>query len=280
VQLFANGAQEYNWSPATGLNRTDSSVIIASPITTTTYIVTGKNATCSTQKQMTVTILAPQEQSIAIETEGEYLPGEQAKIKINIPAIIRKGRLRISADSCCISFLNLETTMPYRELQRGRSELLIEINSGGEIILPAIMYLPPDGRKQEQIQIAIDSIEYTIPCQRLSVSNAMSNITYSSACAWSIRGIMGSGKSYRAYIHPEADKCTIESALDGSIEYRLSSITGNTLIQSSYYSVAGTHQTIDLPKLSKGLYVLSVRSGLWQERIVFLKGEQIGGVGK
>jgi hypothetical protein len=170
--------------------------------------------------------------------------------------------------------------MPYREIRRSRSELLIEINSGGEIILPAIVYLPPDGRKEEQVRITIDSIEYTIPCQRLSTAPAMSNITYSSACAWSIRGIMGSSKSYRAYIHPEADKCTIESALDGSIEYSLSSITGAELLHGKYYGMAGILQTISLPALSGGLYILQVRSGLWQERIVFLKGEQIGGVGK
>src|SRR5690606_35624164 len=41
VQLFASGATNYSWSPATGLNCTDCANPIASPTETTIYTVTG-----------------------------------------------------------------------------------------------------------------------------------------------------------------------------------------------------------------------------------------------
>ena len=41
ASLTASGANSYSWSPSTGLNSTTGSTVIANPITTTTYIVTG-----------------------------------------------------------------------------------------------------------------------------------------------------------------------------------------------------------------------------------------------
>lgn len=42
VQLNASGGLYYSWSPSTGLNRTDTSNIIATPTKTTTYYVNAK----------------------------------------------------------------------------------------------------------------------------------------------------------------------------------------------------------------------------------------------
>jgi gliding motility-associated-like protein len=44
VQLFAGGAKSYTWYPATGLNNTTGSSIIAKPVVTTTYHVIAKDA--------------------------------------------------------------------------------------------------------------------------------------------------------------------------------------------------------------------------------------------
>ena len=43
VQLFASGTAFYNWSPATGLSKTDVSSPVARPLQTTVYTVTGKD---------------------------------------------------------------------------------------------------------------------------------------------------------------------------------------------------------------------------------------------
>jgi len=58
VQLFASGATNYTWSPATGLSCTDCPNPVASPTTTTVYTVTGSDAFGCTG-EATVSILIP-----------------------------------------------------------------------------------------------------------------------------------------------------------------------------------------------------------------------------
>ena len=56
--LTASGALTYSWSPSTGLNTSTGAVVIASPLVTTTYIVTGTDANnCSDTDSITVTVL-------------------------------------------------------------------------------------------------------------------------------------------------------------------------------------------------------------------------------
>lgn len=56
--LQASGAPAWRWSPATGLNATDTAVVIARPGTTTTYTATGTLANgCSASAQAVVTVL-------------------------------------------------------------------------------------------------------------------------------------------------------------------------------------------------------------------------------
>ncbi len=58
--LTASGATTYSWSPATGLNTTSGATVVANPTTTTTYTVTGTNATgCSSTNQVIVTVSNP-----------------------------------------------------------------------------------------------------------------------------------------------------------------------------------------------------------------------------
>jgi hypothetical protein len=59
TRLVATGGNRYEWSPSTGLNRTDSSVVIARPAVTTTYTVTGFDACTSQTRQVTVTVQQP-----------------------------------------------------------------------------------------------------------------------------------------------------------------------------------------------------------------------------
>ena len=54
--LSASGAQNYTWSPSTGLNNPRSSTPIASPTVTTTYTVTGDNGGCTATGSVTVTV--------------------------------------------------------------------------------------------------------------------------------------------------------------------------------------------------------------------------------
>ena len=56
VTLSATGAQNYTWSPSTGLNNPRSATPIASPTATTTYTVTGDNGNCSATATVTITV--------------------------------------------------------------------------------------------------------------------------------------------------------------------------------------------------------------------------------
>ena len=57
LQLFASGAESYSWTPAQGLSCTDCNNPLASPTETTTYIVTGSNASgCISSDTITITV--------------------------------------------------------------------------------------------------------------------------------------------------------------------------------------------------------------------------------
>ena len=57
VQLQASGtAQNYTWSPSTGLNATTGPTVTANPTSNTTYTVTGINGGCTATSQVAVTI--------------------------------------------------------------------------------------------------------------------------------------------------------------------------------------------------------------------------------
>lgn len=56
VTLTASGATTYSWSPAAGLSCTTCPNPVASPLSTTTYTVTGTTGGCSTTSQITVNV--------------------------------------------------------------------------------------------------------------------------------------------------------------------------------------------------------------------------------
>ncbi len=56
VNLFATGGITYTWSPATNLSDPNISNPVATPATTTTYVVTATNGTCSDSEPVVVTV--------------------------------------------------------------------------------------------------------------------------------------------------------------------------------------------------------------------------------
>jgi hypothetical protein len=54
--LSVNGANNFTWSPATGLSSTTGATVTASPTTTTTYTVTGSGGGCTATQTVTVTV--------------------------------------------------------------------------------------------------------------------------------------------------------------------------------------------------------------------------------
>lgn len=56
--LTANGAATYSWSPTTNLSASNTAVVIASPITTTAYTVSGTLSGCTATATATITVVA------------------------------------------------------------------------------------------------------------------------------------------------------------------------------------------------------------------------------
>lgn len=57
IQLQVNGAAMYSWTPFSSLSHADSAVTLASPLSTTTYYVTGSNQNiCSNRDSVTITV--------------------------------------------------------------------------------------------------------------------------------------------------------------------------------------------------------------------------------
>jgi hypothetical protein len=77
--LSATGANTYSWSPATGLNTTVGSTVIASPSTTTTYTVTGITLGCRGTATKTVTVnAAPPPTAFSVTGGGIFCSGGSA----------------------------------------------------------------------------------------------------------------------------------------------------------------------------------------------------------
>jgi hypothetical protein len=71
VTLTASGpASSYTWSPATGLNTITGASVIAAPLSTTTYTVTGVNGSCTGTKSVTVTVSPVMTTSVLINYTG------------------------------------------------------------------------------------------------------------------------------------------------------------------------------------------------------------------
>jgi len=56
--LIATGASSYVWTPSFGLNNTSGDTVLASPVSTTTYIVTGTTNGCSDVDSLTIVVNA------------------------------------------------------------------------------------------------------------------------------------------------------------------------------------------------------------------------------
>ncbi len=80
--LIAMGAESYTWSPSTGLSSTTGAFVTASPDTTTTYTVTGKNSKgCSSTAQITVTVNPAPVASISTNDETIFCEGGTAVLQ-------------------------------------------------------------------------------------------------------------------------------------------------------------------------------------------------------
>lgn len=79
--LNVSGGTSYSWSPATGLNSTTGSNVIASPLTSTTYTVTGSNGICS--NTTTVKVIVKSVPAVSITGKTSVCMGQSTTLTAN-----------------------------------------------------------------------------------------------------------------------------------------------------------------------------------------------------
>ncbi len=92
--LTASGASSYTWSPAAGLNSTTGASVIASPLITTVYTVTGKDAfNCDNTNTVTVTLAAVGVAYVSSTEKVSIQPNPaQNEVEINVS---NAGRIKL-----------------------------------------------------------------------------------------------------------------------------------------------------------------------------------------
>jgi len=74
VVLSANdGATNYSWSPSIGLSSSNEAEVIASPLETTTYTITGTTGECESIQTVTITVNPVSELAITQDPENAFL---------------------------------------------------------------------------------------------------------------------------------------------------------------------------------------------------------------
>jgi len=80
VSLYANGASQYTWSPATGLNSASGSPITAAPAATTTYrVIAASSAGCTDTAFVTVELFPEPFVSAGEDQQIDF--GDQARLQ-------------------------------------------------------------------------------------------------------------------------------------------------------------------------------------------------------
>ncbi|NOT36154.1 MAG: HYR domain-containing protein [Saprospiraceae bacterium] len=93
VSITATGGITYSWSPSTGLNTTSGATVIASPVSTTTYIVTVTDAVgCSSTKSVLVSV-NPSPIIVATADPDTICIGGNSNLNVTETCLIAKNNI-------------------------------------------------------------------------------------------------------------------------------------------------------------------------------------------
>ncbi|MBT9395076.1 hypothetical protein KLP40_18055 [Hymenobacter sp. NST-14] len=138
VSLTATGACSYTWTPATGLDRTTGSTVVATPAATTTYTVVGTSNSGQTSAPVSVTVTVTQNKNYVI-TNTPTVRGIQTVAQVGA----------LTADT------RQQKIVYYDELGRATQEVITRANTDYQDVVtpiaydalgrPAVKYLPYAG---------------------------------------------------------------------------------------------------------------------------------------
>ena len=112
VSITASGADTYSWLPSSGLNSSGTSTVIATPLTTTTYSVTGTLTNgCSDNKSVTVVVNPDADANFTTGDTVRCAPVNIDTLINNIPYPAGNGTYNWYADNVLIAS-NTAGTVP------------------------------------------------------------------------------------------------------------------------------------------------------------------------
>jgi gliding motility-associated-like protein len=111
ANLQATGASLYSWTPATGLSCTNCANPVATPSTTTTYVVTGSTNGCTDTAHVTVTISIP---PVSAGPDAAVCDGFSAQLHASgAVSYVWAPATGLSCTNCPDPIVNVSTTTTY-----------------------------------------------------------------------------------------------------------------------------------------------------------------------
>ncbi len=111
ANLQATGANSYSWTPASGLSCTNCASPVATPVATTTYVVTGSSSGCSDTAHVTVTISVP---PVSAGPDAAVCDGLSAQLQASGAATyVWSPGTGLSCTNCANPTVNISTTTTY-----------------------------------------------------------------------------------------------------------------------------------------------------------------------
>ncbi|MBS1538584.1 MAG: hypothetical protein JST20_12640 [Bacteroidetes bacterium] len=188
----------YSWKPSIGLNNPSISNPIASPNSTTEYILTATNSSgCVNYDTVKITVNPSNERTFTLTPSLiTILPGQQFQTALNVPNGVNSWNIRLGYDSLVVRFASiLQTTNSITVIPTEQNGQLTLQGKGenGNVLLQFNTFLPYNSDTTFPIKLTINSAELQ-PCETVtSLGNMLQLGEY---CGKRIRMVSSTGKNY------------------------------------------------------------------------------------
>jgi hypothetical protein len=260
IGTLSEAGNSYSWSPSIGLSSPTASQTIASPATTTTYMLTVKNpAGCVKSDEVIITVNPRNERSFTLQPDTvTILPGKQFTTNLEIPSGVADWSVKLKYDPLLITYKSITGAQAIPEDLKG--ELLISGNGGSRSIpITFDAFLPHTSDTIYPIQLSVDTSKVA-ECETWSATGNI--LMLADYCGKNIRVVSSTGKKY--FLTVKDRSIDFGVGLSGNVRLEVFDYVGNSvLVVSDGILEAGEYSAaLDLPV---GVYYCRLRAGLYEQ---------------
>lgn len=252
----------YSWSPVIGLSNPNGSQTIASPTTTTSYILKETNTLgCVLENSVLVKVKAGSEHLFQLNPPVvSFIPGKTFETTLHSPSNVGEWEVHLKFDSLLIKFDSILQTVNVTNFSYSEQKGSISLKGNGEngdIAIRFNAFLPQTTDSIFKMDLVVVSAEVQ-PCERASArSNLLQLGNY---CAKTIRSVSSTGKDY--FLNNINRNINFGVGLTGNVRIELYNYTGtleqvlvDNTIEAGEYSI-----DLDTPI---GVYFVHLHSGMF-----------------